>query len=518
MNHIATSILAASVLALFGTAAQAAAPKTGPKFSYDQVVDAAVARYHLSGIAVGVIKDGKVVYTGTRGKLQSGQRINGNTLFKIGSNTKAMTVTTMARLAQQGKLRWDAPVTQYLPNFRMYVPWVTKNMKVGDLVAHHSGLNFGAGDLMLWPTPNHFTAADVVHGMRYLKPTYSFRHGYSYTNTTFVVAGQVAAAAGGAPYGQLVRREVFQPLGMTRCQIGTWNRKKVGNVALPHVHRHGHSVVLEPDSPVIHPHAMDAAGGVRCSLNDMLTWAMNWVAPTPKQLQWLSPKQRRKEWQIYTPVPISRRQIAWNHTRFYGNGHGWFLHDADKQLVVSHTGVLSGMYSAVTLLPDLKSGFVILINTNAGNAITVLKEVLLKHLTAPGTGRTVDAYANEVAQDEKAKHAAQTSPDTSSRQPATAQELASELGVWRDPWFGKVRICPRGNAVHFTSLKSPTLTGQVMRVGKRYMVQWDHADANAWLKFPAKTGGKLHMATVNPDADFSYDYEDLAFTRVHSCK
>ena len=98
---------------------------------------------------------------------------------------------------------------------------------------HHSGLPEGAGDLMLWPDPNHFTPEDVVRGLRYLKPAYSFRAGYAYDNTLYIVAGQVAAAAGGAPYPTLMRREVFQPLGMSRCQIGTWNRDEVGNVARP---------------------------------------------------------------------------------------------------------------------------------------------------------------------------------------------------------------------------------------------------------------------------------------------
>ncbi len=108
-------------------------------------------------------------------------------------------------------------------------------MQVGDLLVHHSGLPEGAGDLMLWPDPNQFTPADVVRGLRYFKPAYSFRSGYAYDNTLYIVAGQVAAAAGGAPYPTLLRREVFQPLGMSRCQIGTWNRDQVGNVARPHI-------------------------------------------------------------------------------------------------------------------------------------------------------------------------------------------------------------------------------------------------------------------------------------------
>src|SRR6185312_3711165 len=103
----------------------------------------------------------------------------------------------------------------------------------------------------------------------------SFRAGYGYDNTLYIVAGQVAAAAGGAPYPTLMRREIFQPLGMSRCQIGTWHRAKVGNVASPHIWRDGRYIEEPAGGPIVHAATMDAEGGVRCSLNDMLTWAMN---------------------------------------------------------------------------------------------------------------------------------------------------------------------------------------------------------------------------------------------------
>lgn len=509
-------ILTALVFATGSMSAWAGAPPaTGPA-DYDRLVDAVVARYHLPGIAVGVIEDGKVVFRRVEGKLPSDRAMNADTLFKIASNSKAMTSTLLARLVQQGKLRWDDPVTKYLPSFRMYDPWVTKNMQVGDLLVHHSGLPEGGGDLMLWPQPNHFTRKDIIHGLRYIKPAYSFRAGYAYDNLLYVVAGEVAAAAGGAPWDQLMRREVFGPLGMERCQVGRWNRDEVGNVAQPHGRRKGHDVVIHADGKVIEPTTMDAAGGVRCSLDDMLTWAMNWVAPTSRQLKWLDPAQRRAEWTPYTPMPISERRRAWNGTLFYGYGYGWRIADVDGEMTVSHTGTLSGMYSALTLLPFRNSGFVILLNSNAGDARTVLNEVLMKHFTAPEQGRTVADYADELAQAEHRRRATRV-PDTSSRRPAKADDLGVMLGTWRDPWFGKVRLCSGSDGVHFASVKSPTLSGRVMRVDDHYLVHWDHGDAEAWLRFPSKQDGVLHMAKVDPGADFSYDYEDLAFTREGDC-
>src|SRR5690606_2050767 len=119
----------------------------------DTVVDAAIARYALPGLAIGVIDNGKVVYRRGAGErvAGSGERIDSATLFKIASNSKAMTASVLARLVDAGKLRWDDPVIKHLPAFRMFDPWVTQNMQVRDLLVHNSGLPEGGGDLMLWP-------------------------------------------------------------------------------------------------------------------------------------------------------------------------------------------------------------------------------------------------------------------------------------------------------------------------------------------------------------------------------
>jgi len=174
------------------------------------------------------------------------------------------------------------------------------------------------------------------------------------------------------------------------------------------------------------------------------------------------------------------------------------------------------MFSAVTLLPFKQSGYVFLINAEADNARSVLNEVLTKHFTAPDKARSVQSYADALKHADEQRRISRV-PDTSSRNPATPAGLKNELGVWRDPWFGEIHICARGGKVQFASQKSPELTGEVMRVGDKYLVHWFHGDAEAWLRFPQKAGETLRMAKVDPDADFSYDYQDLDFTREHTC-
>lgn len=497
----------------------------GERQAFDRLFDQTLARYDLPGLAVGVIEDGQVAYLRTAGVLEVGrpEPVTPDTLFKIASNTKAMTTALLARLVDQGRLRWDDPVTKYLPSFRMHDDWVTTNIQVRDLLIHNSGLGLGAGDLMLWPEPNDFSRADIIAGLAHLKPTHSFRSHYAYDNLLYVVAGEVAAAAGGKPYEQLLREQVFVPLGLRRCQVGRWRPAEVGDVAQPHMRSNGRNLPIREDGEVVPDSPSTAAGGVRCSVRDMLTWMQAWLQPQ-RHPGWLSEQQRQALWTLATPMPISARMRDWDGTRLYGYGYGWRLSDVDGQWKVAHTGTLAGMYSSLALLPDRGDGFVILTNGEGADAREALGEALIKRFTRPDqTELDVDHYAEAMvraAARAKATGQAPRLPDTSDRRPARAGELQSWLGRWRDPWFGQVQLCPAGDGVEFVAAKSPMLRGRVMQSGGRWLVDWDEdsVDAEPWLTFSREGDARhLRLAAIDPDADFSYDYADLDFTRIASC-
>ena len=524
MRRRLRAVLVALALALpaVQVPAQDAAPGPTPA-AIDAAVRATIDRYRLPGIAVGVIEDGRVVFARGYGETVagSGDTVTPQTLFKIASNSKAMTASTLARLVQQGRLAWDDPVVKHLPGFAMHDPWVTAHMTVRDLLVHNSGLPEGGGDLMLWPEPNLFTRDDIVHGLRHIKPAYGFRAGYAYDNLLYVVAGQVAAAAGGASYEEFVRRELFAPLGLDGCRVGEFALAEAGSVAQPHMRQGEGNVAMRLDPPVVPAIASAPAGGIRCSLDDMLAWARNWLAPTPEQLQWLGPAQRAEMWKARTPMPISALRKRWDDTHYYAYAFGFRLADADGAWTVSHTGTLGGMYSMMMLLPDRRSGFVILINGDGGSARTVLGEALLKLFTAPFTSLGVAGYADDLERPAPAAAAPGPAlPDASRRVPVTAAQMQPWLGTWRDPWFGDVRICPVGEDVEWRSAKSPKMHGRIATLDGRHLLHWDDSavDIDAWLDFAGSGATRsLRMAKVDPEGDFSSDYEDLAFSRVGGC-
>ncbi|MCF7751958.1 serine hydrolase [Bacillus subtilis subsp. subtilis] len=511
--HLGRALVVA--LAVSASAAAASAPPFQPMF------DQARQQYALPGLAMSVVEDGRVVYQHTAGEriAGSGQAIDDNTLFKIASNSKAMTAALLARLVDRGVLRWDDPVITYLPQFRMHDRWVTEHMQVRDLLIHNSGLGLGAGDLMLWPEPNAFTRQDIIAGLAHLKPVTSFRSGYAYDNLMYVVAGEVAAAAGGKPYDQLLREEVFVPLGMQRCQAGAWSVTAAGNVAQPHTRRDGRNVPINVDGDTSPDLSSMAAGGIRCSLKDMTRWMQVLLDPALVP-GWLSAAQRQALWTAHMPMPIGARQRDWDRAHFSAYGYGWRLSDLDGQWKVAHTGTLSGMYSSLALLPDRHVGVVLLINGEGEDARTALMQAALKHYTAPGDGRGVRDYASLLqAEQRQRRQAGHARPDTRVRRPANLHISAGWQGRYRDPWLGEASLCPQAGQLRLHVDKSPALQGAVMQSGDRWLVQWDTlgADAEPWLQVQPGTPPVLTLRAIDPDIDFSYDYQDLQFTRIGDC-
>ena len=137
----------------------------------DGLVDRSMKAFEVPGIAVGVIKDGKVIYAKGHGvrSLNTMQKMDENTLFGIASNSKAFTAAALGILVDERKIKWDDKVTDHIPEFKLYSPYVTEEFTIRDLLTHRSGLGLGAGDLMFFPDGSDFTLKDVIHNLRYLK-------------------------------------------------------------------------------------------------------------------------------------------------------------------------------------------------------------------------------------------------------------------------------------------------------------------------------------------------------------
>ena len=219
--------LLAALLCAGSTSAQ-----NTPPADLDAYVARAMKTFDVPGISVAIVKDGKVALAKGYGvrKLGDATPVGADTLFGIGSNTKAFTTAALATLVDAGKISWDDPVYQRLPGFQMYDPYVSHEMTIRDLLTHRSGMGLGEGDLLFWPHST-YTREDIIYRLRFMKPASSFRRHYAYDNLLYMTAGQIIPAVTGTSWDDYVREHIFAPLGMTNTNTSTASYKAGGDYA-----------------------------------------------------------------------------------------------------------------------------------------------------------------------------------------------------------------------------------------------------------------------------------------------
>lgn len=226
--------------------------------------------FDVPGISVGVIKDGKVIYAKGHGvrSLNASAKMDENTLVGIASNSKAFTTVSLGILVDEGKIKWDDRVQDYIPEFKLYNPYVTEDFRIRDLLTHRSGLGLGAGDLMFFPDGSDFTIEDVIHNLRYLKQVSSFRTKYDYDNNLYIVAGEVIRRVSGKSWPEFVEERIMKPLGMT-SSAGLFERlQDRSNVIEGHASVEGKVQVIKRSNVRVPA----AAGGINSNITDLAKW------------------------------------------------------------------------------------------------------------------------------------------------------------------------------------------------------------------------------------------------------
>jgi CubicO group peptidase (beta-lactamase class C family) len=420
-----------------------AAAQSGPPADLDDYTARVMKTFEVPGMAIAIVKDGKVVLLKGYGvrKLGEATPVDENTLFGIGSNTKAFTAAALATLVDEGKISWDDPVYQRLKGFEMYDPYVAKEMRIRDLLCHRSGLGLGEGDLMFWPHTT-FTRDEVVYRLRYLKPKTSFRTTYAYNNLMFVTAGQVVAEVSGKSWDDYIREKFFVPLGMNHSNTSTTVFKPGDNWATPH------SKVDGKLQPIALENLDNAgpAGSINSSVADMSKWVLlqlNHGQIPGTETRIFSEQSSREMWAQQMVVPVGQRPPEQKilQAQFGGYGMGWGLRDYKGRKLVSHSGGVAGFVTRVMLVPEENLGVVILTNAEEGGAFeSVLFHILDSYLGGP----TIDYIAAfKTLEDKGRKDADEAMSKAAQARPADSKPslpLEKYAGSYSDPWYGTVSI------------------------------------------------------------------------------
>lgn len=480
----------------------------------EEVINTSMARFDVPGMAVAVVQDDKVVFAKGFGtsNLNTNAKVNKDTLFGIASNTKAFTSAALAKLVDEGKLSWDDRVIDHLPEFRLYDSYVTREMRVRDLLSHRSGLGLGQGDLMIWPSTDK-SIEDILAGLQYLKPASSFRSQYAYNNLMFVTAGEVVARVSGMSWNDYIEKNILQPLHMDNSRAGFSRIPKSNkNWAIGHIPMDGK---LNPFF-VNYLEDFRGAGAIASSVNDMSQWLLTQLAggKMPSGEQLFSEKQQAQMWHPHITSMASKSAYEAYHQQFRGYGLGWSIEDYHGFKKLGHGGGILGMVSQVTLLPEKKLGIVILSNQQAFSALSaVTHEVLEDALELEDKNWVEELAKKHFASKQKAY--ANAKPDT----PADYQPQLPNInytGTLHDDWYGDVIIEQLDGKLRIDFTHTKRLKGTLEHyTGNTFIVKWDEKllEADAFIRFDMGANNRVNsakMRTVSTAVtDFSFDFRNL---------
>jgi CubicO group peptidase (beta-lactamase class C family) len=479
--------------------------------------------FDVPGIAVAIVKDNKVLHAKGYGvrSLNTKQIVDANTLFGIASNSKAFTTAALGILIDEKRLTWDDKVIDYIPEFRLYSPYVTEEFTIRDLLTHRSGLGLGAGDLMIWPGLNNFTLIDIIHNLRYLKPVSGFRTKYDYDNLLYIVAGEVVARVSGKSWEDFIETRIMHPLNMTGSAASYSRLKDRSNVIDPHAPVNGVVQVIDRDFSEV----ANAAGGIYSNITDMCKWIImqmndgKYGEGSEKQL--FSKEVHKTMWAPQTIINVGD-STPYN-THFAGYGLGWGLSDVKGYKQVGHTGGLAGIVTQVTLIPELKLGIIVFTNQQSGEAFNAITNTIKdSYFGIKGVDRIKQYHEASMRNMANAKKITDNIwKDIEVQQKSFSAKTDDSLytGTYSDKWLGEVIISVKNGKLWFDSKRSPKLTGELLAYkGNTFIVKWKDRsmDADAFLMFYLDNTGKaseIKMKAISPLTDFSYDFQDLDFNR-----
>lgn len=469
---------------------------------FDAYVQKAVKDWNIPGLAIMVVKNNEVVFKKTYGvkSLETNTPVTNETYFACASTTKAMTATAMGILVDQGKVSWDDPVIKYLPNFRLYEPYVTTQMRVRDLFLHNSGV--GNTDY-LWGM-NILSGDEVIDRMQLVKPSYSFRSSFIYQNIFYHIAGKVIEKVSGETWADFVTAHIFKPLGMNRT-VPLLSRIQDDNISQAHFTIDGKVKRITRDTA----DRVGAAGSVYSTIDDISLWVKcmidsskyaggRLVSPaTWKTL--LKPQTFVTEDGFYPTAQLTKP----NFTTY---ALGWFQQDYKGQKLNFHTGSLAGEIAIHGQMPALKTGVYVFANLDHAEARHAL---MFKAMDMFAVGGDTD-WSTEFLKlygdiKEKAKNAEkeQEAQRVLNTKPSLA--LDAYVGLYEDPLYGAINIANNNGVLQASNIKLGT--GNLSHFNfDTFMIEWDQ-------KWQGKTGVQFILNNVGKVSKVDFDGIELTKTK-----
>lgn len=474
------------------------------------------AAWDVPGMAVAIVKDGKIVHIGGYGVLEVGSSntVDENTLFAIASNTKAFIAASLASLVDEGKLSWDDPLRKHLPYFQLVDENATQRASVRDALSHAVGFSNYSGDV-IWYKSNH-SPEEVLRLVSHLKPAFEFRTGYGYSNVMFIAAGEVIGSVSGTPWDAFIREHFFQPLGMTRSLTTAAGLDEKGNYATPHKISNGQNIPIGfTDWTAM---GSGAAAGVISTAHDMAQWLklhLNEGMVGDKVL--FSANAQQEMWHPhynYTVTPRTRETYPGRNFEGYGLAMG--VSEYRGQFMASHGGAYDGMYSRVALIPDMELGVVVLTNTMKNMGPWLVYDIIDAYL-----GDSVRDWSDYGLQRDRANKKAfsdRMDEFRNARVDGTSAKFSIQeiAGTYHDDLYGDIVVRSENGILRLEFPRSPELNASLEHFHyDAYEIKWDQT--HSWFDFGTVQFESNHKSEVI-GITFSVPNEDIFFEEIEARK
>jgi CubicO group peptidase (beta-lactamase class C family) len=423
--------------------------------SLDNYIERGMKQWQVPGLAIAIVKDGRVVLMKGYGVRELGKedKVDENTLFIIASNSKLFTGTALAKLDYEKKLSLNDKVTKFIPWFRLYDSSATTMANIRDMLCHRIGTKTFQGDFTFWDS--NLPKDSIVWKMRYLKPVGEFRQDYGYCNSAFLVAGQVLEKVTGTSWENYVQQNILTPLGMTNTYMNTAGLAGRSNVAFPHNNLYSPLTKI----PFDNVDNLGPATSMVSNVKDLSKWIMLQLDSGRYNGRRILPWEVLRATRDANILTGSRKSTAYP-THFRAYGLGVYSTDYAGRQVYWHTGGAFGQVTNVCFVPEENLGITILTNNDNQNFFEALRyQVLDAYLNQPYTDRSAFQFGffqQGATQNEKELAALKARVDKKN-QPAL--KLDDYTGEYVNTVYGKITIRKSNNMLICHFQHHPDLIG-----------------------------------------------------------
>ncbi|MDQ2741875.1 MAG: serine hydrolase [Chloroflexota bacterium] len=412
---------------------------------FDEFVLDTMKQWKVPGTAIAIARDGEIVFSRGFGlrDVEADLAVTPETLFAIGSSSKAFTTMTMGLLADEGKLDWDTPARHYLPSFAMHDRFAGERMTPRDLVTHRSGLP--RHDLAWYNSSA--TRRELVERLQYLEPSKDFRTVFQYQNLMFLTAGYLVGEIAGSSWEEVLQERLLAPLGMANSNTSVEVSRHSDNFAYPYDEKDG-AVTRIPfrDISTVGP-----AGSINSSIADMGNWLLlhlnKGMHGETRLISEGQLSEMHKPQMVVDPTFLA----PFEELPYASYGMGWLIQPYLDHPMIHHSGGIDGFTALVTFMPRDNIGAVILTNLNGNPTPYILAHHLYERLLGleplPWNERYQKLY-------DEAKSATATAKEqtASNRVPNTtpSHALAEYSGEYHHPGYGTATVALDGDALTFT--------------------------------------------------------------------